>query len=83
MPGWVMSWRWTLFDYLDWQQRPVSTAGQQIVRLGAPRGAMPATVNRRIAAVRGLFEFAVMTCGVQKSACGFELQRCSRRGCRA
>ncbi len=50
-----------LFDYLGWQQRPVSTAGQPVVRLGAARGAMPATMNRRIAAVRGLFEFAVMT----------------------
>jgi integrase/recombinase XerC len=50
-----------LFDYLDWQQRPVSTAGKQVVRLGAKRGATPATMNRRIAAVRGLFEFAVMT----------------------
>jgi hypothetical protein len=50
-----------LFDYLDWQQRPASTAGQIVVRLGAARGAMPATMNRRIAAVRGLFEFAVMT----------------------
>ena len=50
-----------LFDYLDWQQRPASTAGQAVVRLGAGRGAMPATMNRRIAAVRGLFEFAVMT----------------------
>jgi hypothetical protein len=50
-----------LFDYLDWQQRPARTAGQPVVRLGAGRGAMPATMNRRIAAVRGLFEFAVMT----------------------
>jgi site-specific recombinase XerD len=50
-----------LFDYLDWQQRPARTAGQAVVRLGAGRGAMPATMNRRIAAVRGLFEFAVMT----------------------
>lgn len=50
-----------LFDYLDWQLRPVSTAGLPVVRLGAARGAMPATMNRRIAAVRGLFEFAVMT----------------------
>src|SRR5262252_6014578 len=50
-----------LFDYLDWQQRPVSAADQVVVRLGAGRGAMPATMNRRIAAVRGLFEFAVMT----------------------
>ena len=24
-----------LFEYLDWQQRPVSTAGQAVVRLGA------------------------------------------------
>ena len=46
---------------LDWQQRPASTAGQIVVRLGAARGAMPATMNRRIAAVRGLLEFAVMT----------------------
>src|SRR2546429_2270205 len=50
-----------LFDYLDWQQRPAGTAGQAVVRLGAGRGAAPATMNRRIAAVRGLFEFAVMT----------------------
>jgi integrase/recombinase XerC len=50
-----------LFDYLGWQQRPAGTAGQAVVRLGAGRGAAPATMNRRIAAVRGLFEFAVMT----------------------
>jgi integrase/recombinase XerC len=49
-----------LFDYLAWQQRPAGTAAQRVVRLGAARGAMPATMNRRIAAVRGLFEFAVM-----------------------
>jgi len=50
-----------LFDYLDWQQRPAGTGGKTVVRLGAGRGAAPATMNRRIAAVRGLFEFAVMT----------------------
>jgi site-specific recombinase XerD len=50
-----------LFDYLDWQQRAAGTAGRTVVRLGAGRGAAPATMNRRIAAVRGLFEFAVMT----------------------
>jgi len=50
-----------LFDYLDWQQRPARTAGQAVVRLSAGRGAAPATMNRRVAAVRGLFEFAVMT----------------------
>jgi integrase/recombinase XerC len=47
-----------LFDYLDWQQR--ATAGRgKVVRLTERRGGSPATMNRRIAAVRGLFEFAV------------------------
>jgi integrase/recombinase XerC len=50
-----------LFDYLDWQQRRPTGAGQRVVRLGDRRGAAPATMNRRIAAVRGLFEFAVTT----------------------
>lgn len=45
-----------LFDYLGWQQRPASTAGQAVVRFGAARGTILATMNRRIAAVRGLFE---------------------------
>ena len=49
-----------LFDYLDWQQRPVGAAGQPVVRLGAGRGAAPATMNRRIAALRGLCEYAVL-----------------------
>jgi site-specific recombinase XerD len=48
-----------LFDYLDWQQRPGRTAGRRVVRLAERRGAAPATMNRRVAAVRGLFEFAV------------------------
>lgn len=50
-----------LFDYLTWQQRPAVTAGQPVVRLSARRGAAPATMNRRIAAVRGLFEHAVIS----------------------
>lgn len=49
-----------LFDYLDWQAKPASTVGQKVVRLSARRGAAPATMNRRIAAVRGLFEYAVL-----------------------
>lgn len=49
-----------LFDYLDWQAKPASTAGRKVVRLSAGRGAAPATMNRRIAAVRGLFEYAVI-----------------------
>jgi len=51
-----------LFDYLDWQQRPRrSRPGVTVVRLADPCGAAPATMNRRIAAVRGLFEYAVIT----------------------
>ena len=61
MPGWPDVVATDLFDYLDWQQRPVSTAGQPVVRLGTGRGAAPTTMNRRIAAMRGLFEFAMMT----------------------
>ena len=50
-----------LFDYLDWQTKPKPTAGTKVVRLSERRGPAPATMNRRIAAVRGLFEFAVIT----------------------
>ena len=50
-----------LFDYLDWQQRPGSSAGLRVVRLADRRGAAPASVNRRVAAVRGLFEYAVIS----------------------
>ena len=48
-----------LFDYLDWQcrRRPVRA---KVVPLVGGRGPAPATMNRRIAAVRGLFEYAVM-----------------------
>lgn len=50
-----------LFDYLDWQQRPRrSKPAATVVRLADRRGAAAATMNRRIAAVRGLFEFAVI-----------------------
>ena len=50
-----------LFDYLQWQQQPRRSAGAgTVVRLADRRGAVPATMNRRIAAVRGLFEYAVL-----------------------
>ena len=49
-----------LFDYLDWQARPVKGNHERVVRLGQRRGAAPATMNRRIAAVRGLFEHQSM-----------------------
>jgi integrase/recombinase XerC len=51
------------FDWLVWQSRPVVTRGQPVVGLAAKRGAAPATMNRRVAAARGLFEHAVV-CGV-------------------
>jgi integrase/recombinase XerC len=49
-----------LFDYLDWQARAKPSTGSTVVRLADRRGAAPSTMNRRIAAVRGLFEFAVI-----------------------
>lgn len=48
-----------VFDWLEWQARPCRVTGR-VVRLGEGRGAAPATINRRVAAARGLFEFAVM-----------------------
>lgn len=48
-----------VFDYLDWQQQPHRRTSR-VVRLGQRHGAAPATLNRRIAAVRGLFEYAVI-----------------------
>jgi integrase/recombinase XerC len=49
-----------LFDYLDWQAKPKRSGNAKVVRLAARRGAAPATMNRRIAAVRGMFEYAVI-----------------------
>ena len=49
-----------VFDWLAWQRQPISGAGRRVVRLQQRRGAAPATMNRRVAAVRGLFDYAVM-----------------------
>ena len=49
-----------LFDYLDWQQRSRAGAGK-VVRLTAASGRRAGHDEPRIAAVRGLFEFAVTT----------------------
>lgn len=51
-----------LFDYLDWQQRQQPRPGGKVVALKRSEPA-PATMNRRISAVRGLFEHQV-TVGV-------------------
>ncbi|MEA2825719.1 MAG: integrase/recombinase XerC [Actinomycetota bacterium] len=48
-----------LFGYLDWQSRRSGRAGK-VVTIG-PTTPAPATLNRRIAAVRGLFEHLVTT----------------------
>lgn len=48
-----------LFDYLEWQRSSRPARGGGVVRLAAG-GPAPATMNRRIAAVRALFEFAVL-----------------------
>ena len=48
-----------LFDWLDWQSaRPNRNSGK-VVRL-TTRGPAASTMNRRVAAVRGLFEYAVI-----------------------
>ena len=49
-----------LFDYLQWQTRPAKASGAKVVRLHEHRRAAPATMNRRIAAVRGLLQYAVL-----------------------
>jgi site-specific recombinase XerD len=50
-----------VFDWLAWQREPLPSVGARVVRLQSRRGAAPATMNRRVAAVRSLFDFAVMS----------------------
>lgn len=50
-----------VFDYLGW--RPASATGQVVVPLRAQETA-PATTNRRVAALRALFEYLVI-CGIR------------------
>jgi integrase/recombinase XerC len=47
-----------VFEFLDWLATP---ATGKVVRLRGALGASPATMNQRVAAVRGLFEFAVIS----------------------
>lgn len=54
-----------VFDYLDWQQTTwAQSSGVDRTRTVVPlrdyRGAAPASMNRRIAALRGLCEYAVL-----------------------
>lgn len=48
-----------IFAWVDWQGARTPTPGK-VVRFG-PRTAAPATINRRVAAVRAFFEFLVMS----------------------
>jgi site-specific recombinase XerD len=49
-----------VFDWVDWQSLPKGRGGK-VVPIAAGRGAAPASVNRRVAAARALFEYLVMT----------------------
>ena len=49
-----------VFAWVDWQGAQTPTTSQRVVRL-RPRSAEPATINRRVAAVRAFFEFLVMS----------------------
>jgi integrase/recombinase XerC len=69
-----------LFDYLEWQGRRRSTAGRRVVRLGEARGAAPATMNRRVAAVRGLFDYAVLAEVVERNPVPAARRTTSPRG---
>jgi integrase len=55
-----------LFDWLEWQSARPTPSGK-VVRLDAARGPAPATINRRVAAVRGLFEYALIVGEVDNS----------------
>jgi integrase/recombinase XerC len=48
-----------VFDGIDWQSLPSRGEGK-VVPIGAARGAAPASVNRRVAAARALFEYLVL-----------------------
>jgi len=50
-----------MFACLDWQARVPGRRDATVVRLTERGRPAPATMNRRVAAVRGLFEYLVMT----------------------
>jgi site-specific recombinase XerD len=49
-----------IFDWIEWQTRGTRPASGNVVGLVRFAGAAPATVNRRVAAVRALFEYQVV-----------------------
>jgi integrase/recombinase XerC len=48
-----------VFEFLDWLVQP-ERGGTNVIQLRSGSGAAPSTMNQRIAAVRGLFEYAVV-----------------------
>ncbi len=48
-----------VFDWIDWQSARARGDGK-VVALRSGRGAAPASINRRVAAMRALFEYLVM-----------------------
>ncbi len=50
-----------MFDFLEWLASRPSSSGGTVVALNSRRGAAAATMNQRVAAVRGLFELAVIS----------------------
>lgn len=55
-----------LFDYLDWQRQQHQRASGKVVALGRA-GPAAATMNRRVSAVRGLFEHQFMAGSVAEN----------------
>jgi site-specific recombinase XerD len=51
-----------LFDWVGWQTAGARPRSRTVVAIVCNAGAAPASVNRRVAAVRALFEYLVM-CG--------------------
>jgi integrase/recombinase XerC len=49
-----------LFDWIDWQVAGTRPSSGNVVKLARFAGAAPSTINRRVAAVRALFEHQVV-----------------------
>jgi integrase/recombinase XerC len=50
-----------VFDWVDWQSVRRPGRGQTVVSIGQGRASAPASVNRRVAAARGFFEYLLLS----------------------
>ena len=66
-----------VFDWLDWQ-RPPRTSGGTVIELASRSGAAPASMNRRVAAVRAFFGHQVIVGARTDNPC---LRRAAAQGC--